>query len=110
MTLSKYQYIDADCDGTVGTFSKTRQDVEPGQCIRYMVEAENTGSSAAADVVISDAAPAYTAVTDCGGACGESLFPAGSTVTITSTNVSSDHGSVLPGGFARLEFTVKVDD
>ena len=110
MTLSKYQYIDANCDGTVGTYTKTRQDVEPGQCIRYMIEAENTGSSAAANVTISDAAPAYTAVTNCGGLCAEDFFPAGSTSTVTSTSVSSDHGSVLPGGFARMEFTVQVNN
>lgn len=110
MTLSKYQYVDPNCDGTVGTFTKNRQDVEPGQCIRYLVEAENTGTSEATNVTISDAAPAYTAITNCGGACSESLFPAGSTATITSTNVSSDHGLVLPGGFARLEFTVKVNE
>ncbi|WP_372834414.1 beta strand repeat-containing protein [Puniceibacterium confluentis] len=110
MTLSKYQYIDANCDGSVGTFTKNRQDVEPGQCIRYMVEAENTGTTTAANVTISDAAPAYTAVTNCGGSCAESLFPAGSTATVTSTSVSSDHGSILPGGFARLEFTVQVNN
>ncbi|MEQ5825794.1 DUF11 domain-containing protein [Sulfitobacter sp. NFXS29] len=110
VTLSKYQYIDAGCDGTVGTFTKTRLDVEPGQCIRYMVEAENTGASAADNVIISDAAPAYTAVTNCGGACPESLFPGTSTATVTSTNVSSTHGTILPGGFARVEFTVRVDN
>ncbi|ALG89948.1 MULTISPECIES: NEW3 domain-containing protein [Actibacterium] len=110
MALSKYQYVDPNCDGSVGTFTKTRQDVAPGQCIRYLVEAENTGAATATNVTISDAAPAYTSITNCGGACGEALFPAGSTATITSTNVSSDHGSVLPGGFARLEFTVKVSE
>ncbi|MBC55956.1 MAG: hypothetical protein CL814_03370 [Confluentimicrobium sp.] len=110
MALSKYQYVDPNCDGSVGTFTKTRQDVAPGQCIRYLVEAENTGASTATNVTISDAAPAYTSITNCGGACGEALFPAGSTATITSTSVSSDHGSVLPGGFARLEFTVKVSE
>jgi uncharacterized repeat protein (TIGR01451 family) len=110
MTLNKYQYIDANCDGTVGTFTKTRQDVEPGQCIRYLVEGENTGSSAADNVTIFDAAPAYTAITNCGGSCAETTFPAGSTAAATSTNISSDHGTVLPGGFARLEFTVQVSN
>ena len=110
MTLNKYQYIDANCDGTVGTFTKTRQDVDPGQCIRYLVEGENTGSSAADNVTIFDAAPAYTAITNCGGSCAETTFPAGSTAAATSTNISSDHGTVLPGGFARLEFTVQVSN
>lgn len=110
VTLTKFQYIDANCDGTVGTFSKARQPVEPGQCIRYRIEAENTGSFAADDVTISDAAPAYTAITNCGGSCGEALFPAGSTATVTTSAVSSDHGTVLPGGIASLEFTVQVDN
>jgi len=110
MTLTKYQYIDVNCDGSVGSFSKSRQDVEPGQCIRYMVEAENTGASEATDVTISDAAPAYTTIIDCGGDCTEGLFPAGSTSVVTPSNVSSEHGTVLPGGFARLEFTVRVND
>ncbi|KKL16703.1 hypothetical protein LCGC14_2492910, partial [marine sediment metagenome] len=52
MTLVKYQYVDPECDGFVGTFTKTRQDVEPGQCIRYQVIAENTGAAPATDVTI----------------------------------------------------------
>ncbi|MEH6673976.1 MAG: NEW3 domain-containing protein [Sulfitobacter sp.] len=110
ITLSKFQYIDAGCTGAVGTFTKTRQDVEPGQCIRYKVVAENTGSSPAADVIISDAAPAYTSIVDCGGTCSETLIPAGSTATVTPSNISSDHGTVLPGWSAELEFTVQVDE
>ncbi|WP_323803821.1 NEW3 domain-containing protein [Sulfitobacter litoralis] len=110
ITLSKFQYIDAGCTGAVGTFTKTRQDVEPGQCIRYKVVAENTGSSPAADVIISDAAPAYTSIVDCGGTCSETLIPAGSTSTVTTSNISSDHGTVLPGWSAELEFTVQVDE
>ncbi|WP_245848479.1 beta strand repeat-containing protein [Actibacterium ureilyticum] len=110
MTLTKYQYVDASCDGTVGTFTKNRQDVEPGQCIRYLIEAENTGTGEAANVTISDAAPAYTAITDCGGACPVSLFPATSTSVVTPDNIQSQHGTLLPGGVARLEFTVRVDN
>lgn len=110
MTLTKYQYIDANCDGTAGTFTKQRQDVNPGQCIRYKIEAENTGAATADNVIISDAAPAYTAITNCAGACPETLLPAGSTATITATSASSDHGSILPGSSASLEFTVKVSE
>lgn len=110
VTLTKFQYVDPLCDGTVGTFSKDRQDVEPGQCIRYMIEAENTGTSNAGNVRIRDVAPAYTTVENCGGACTYSVFPAepSSSVTMTGTTAESFHNTVLPGGFARLEFTVKV--
>ncbi|OOY10909.1 hypothetical protein BMG00_17285 [Thioclava marina] len=110
VTLTKYQYIDANCDGSVGTFTKTRLDVEPGQCIRYLVEAENTGSAPAQNVVINDAAPAYTSITNCGGACAEALVPGTSTATISATNLSSSHGTVLPGSKASVEFTVQVDN
>ncbi|WP_435256757.1 beta strand repeat-containing protein [Thioclava sp. FR2] len=110
VTLTKYQYIDANCDGSVGTFTKARLDVEPGQCIRYLVEAENTGSTPAQNVVINDAAPAYTSITNCGGACDETLVPGTSTATISATNLSSSHGTVLPGSKASVEFTVQVDN
>jgi uncharacterized repeat protein (TIGR01451 family) len=95
----------------VGTWSKQPQDVEPGQCVRYLIEAENTGTSNAANVQISDVAPAYTAIHNCGGSCAPSAYPAppNSTITATGTTISSDHNTVIPGDFARLEFTVKVD-
>jgi uncharacterized repeat protein (TIGR01451 family) len=111
VTLTKYQYVDPLCDGTVGTWSKQPQDVEPGQCVRYLIEAENTGTSNAANVQISDVAPAYTAIHNCGGSCAPSAYPAppNSTITATGTTISSDHNTVIPGDFARLEFTVKVD-
>lgn len=112
VTLTKFQYVDAACDGTVGTFSKDRQDVEPGQCIRYMIEAENTGSTNAGNVRIKDVAPSYTTIENCGGACAYTVFPAEptSSVTFTGTTAESFHSTVLPGGFARLEFTVKVSE
>ncbi|WP_239520985.1 beta strand repeat-containing protein [Pseudooceanicola aestuarii] len=110
VTLTKYQYVDPTCTGAAGVLTKTRQDVEQGQCIRYRVEAENTGTADASNVTISDAAPAYTTITDCGGACARTVFPGGSTSSASSTSVSSSHGTILPGGFARLEFTVKVNE
>ncbi|WP_245667511.1 hypothetical protein [Neptunicoccus sediminis] len=110
ITLTKKQYIDPDCLGAVGTFTTERQDVEPGQCIRYQIEAENTGTTNAGNVKIQDVAPAYTSIESCGGACAYSVYPAepSSTVTITGTTAESFHNTVLPGDYARLEFTVKV--
>ena len=109
VTLEKYQYIDAHCDGTVGTFTKTRQDVEPGQCIRYRIVAENTGAFAATNVEIFDSAPAYTAITECAGDCDAAMSPSG-TPTLTSTSISGTYAEVLPGGSVDLEFTVEVDN
>jgi len=112
VTLTKMQYIDPNCDGTVGTFTKNRLDVEPGQCIRYQIEAENTGTSNAGNVRIRDVAPAYSTIHTCAGACNYSVYPAepASSVTITGTTADSFHNTVLPGDFARLEFTVKVSE
>ena len=110
VTLTKYQYVDANCDGTPGTFSKNRFNVEPGQCVRYRVDAENTGTSNANDVTIRDVAPAYTQIVNCGGSCAATADPAGSTITSSVSAIESYHATVLPGGMARLEFTVKVEE
>ncbi|MGY3438078.1 MULTISPECIES: COG1470 family protein [unclassified Marinovum] len=112
VTLTKMQYIDPLCDGTVGVYTKNRLDVEPGQCIRYQIEAENTGTSNAGNVRIRDVAPAYTTIHTCGGACTYTVFPAepSSSVTMTGTTADSFHNTVIPGGFARLAFTVQVSE
>lgn len=110
VTLTKRQYIDPLCTGAVGTFTTNRLDVEPGQCIRYQIEAANTGTTNAGNVRIRDTAPAYSLIETCGGACSYSVYPAepSSSVTMTGTTAESFHNTVLPGDFARLEFTVKV--
>ena len=112
VTLVKTQAIDPLCTGAVGTFSKDRQDVEPGQCIRYRVVASNTGTSPVADVEIKDIVPAYTAFENCGGSCNAAVTPIATSAVVTATapNISSTHGTVDPGSNATLEFTVKVDE
>ncbi len=112
VTLTKMQYIDPLCTGAVGTFTSNRLDVEPGQCIRYRIKAENTGTTNAGNVRIRDVAPAYTLIHTCGGACAYSVYPAepASTVTMTGTTADSSHNTVLPGNYAQLEFTVKVSE
>lgn len=108
VTLTKYQYVDTGCNGAAGTFTKQRQDVDPGQCIRYRIVADNTGTSDADTVTIRDVAPAYTAIETCGGACNPAIVPAGNTISITGNAIEGNHGTLLPGGTAELEFTVKV--
>ena len=112
VTLQKYQYIDATCDDngdTGGTFTKTRLNVEPGQCIRYRIVAENTGAFAATEVNIFDSAPAYTAITQCAGDCDAAMSPSG-TPTLSSTSISGTYAEVLPGGSVALELTVAIDN
>ncbi|MHC0054846.1 NEW3 domain-containing protein [Actibacterium sp. D379-3] len=112
VTLVKTQAIDPLCSGATGTFSKDRQDVEPGQCIRYRVVASNTGTAPVDAVVIKDVVPAYTALETCGTACDATAEPAGtSTVTTAAApRIESTHGVLDPGSTATLEFTVKVDE
>lgn len=111
MTLVKSQAIDPACDGTVGAFSQTQQAVEPGQCIRYRIVAENTGSEAVSGVTINDIVPAYTAFETCGGACDATVTPVTATAnTASAPQLSSTHGTLLPGESGSLEFTVRVDN
>ena len=110
VVLVKTQAIDPACDGTVGTFSKNPQAVEPGQCIRYRIEASNTGTQAVSDVAIKDIVPAYTAYETCGGSCSAAVSPVASTVDVSAVPlISSAHGGLVPGSTASLEFTVRVD-
>jgi uncharacterized repeat protein (TIGR01451 family) len=108
VTLTKLQYIDPNCTGSVGTFTKNRVDAEPGDCIRYRIVAENTGTTNAGNVRIRDVAPAYTTIHTCGGACNYTVHPATSPVTMTATTADSSHNTVLPGDNAWLEFSVKI--
>ena len=116
VTLIKTQAIDASCNGAgLTAFTKDRQDVDPGQCIRYRIQASNTGTTAVADVIIKDIVPAYTNFDTCGGLCPatatEGPVTGASTVsTASAPNISSDHGTIPPGGTGTLEFTVKVDE
>lgn len=110
MTLVKTQAIDPNCDGNTGAFTRDRQDVEPGQCIRYRVVATNTGTVPVQNVTIKDAVPAYTALENCKGACAATAQPAGSAIdTASNPQVQSTHGTVNPGSFGTMEFTVMVD-
>jgi uncharacterized repeat protein (TIGR01451 family) len=62
--LDKTAAIDYNCDGTPETTFATTQltQVEPGQCVVWNLTATNEGSATVKNVVISDAAPAFTDV------------------------------------------------
>ncbi len=92
---------------TPGTVNAT-----PGQCITYSITALNSGTANADDVVITDATPTWTKMTNCGGNCAASVTPgtlAGfandSTGTLTGTI-----GQLIPGAQGVMTFTVKIDD
>ena len=117
MTLVKQQVLDAGCDGGEALSAFTSQDVQakPGQCIRYRIVANNTGTEDAGTVTIKDTVPGFTTLTECAaGACAVAVTPAGSTVTQPAEGAGgalvSTHGTLIPGAPASLEFTVKIDE
>jgi len=115
LTLVKMQAVDPACDGTLaGAFDTAEVQAEPGQCIRYQITANNTGTADAAAVTIQDTVPGFTTLTECAGSCEVAVTPASSTVTHPAEGaggpLESSHGTLLPGAPATLEFTVKIDE
>jgi len=116
LTLVKMQAVDPSCDGSIaGSFVTADVQAKPGQCIRYQITANNTGTADADVVTIKDTVPGFTTLTECGGACSVAVSPAGSSVTIQPVEgaggpLESAHGTLIPGAPATLEFTVKIDE
>lgn len=119
LSVTKEQAVDTGCsdDGTGLTFSTTQQSVDPGQCIRYRIVAENTGTGDAALVTITDQTPSFTTFTNCTNNCAAAGTDGdGGSVTPTvpadgaSGAVSASYGTLQPGEQAELQFTVRVDN
>ena len=90
--LDKTAAIDTDCngvpDGAGSTFSATQTtQVEPGQCVVWNLTATNEGTATVKNVVISDAAPAFTDVLT--GVPGYLKFCHGNACTPASTTAST---------------------
>lgn len=92
--LDKTAAIDTNCDGVPdgagagSTFLATQTaQVEPGQCVVWNLTATNEGTATVKNVVISDAAPAFTDVL--AGVPGYLKFCHGNTCTPTSTTAST---------------------
>jgi len=122
LTLVKTQAIDPNCDGTPGTFTISSVNANPGECIAYQITAENTGTTDADDVTITDATPTWTTYTTCapfGGSCvasaaggaisGSISNPGGLTEGFTGT-VEGIFDTLVPGDDATLSFTVRIDE
>ena len=111
LTLVKMQAVDPGCNGTiVGSFVTADVQAEPGQCIRYQITANNTGTADADLVTIKDIVPGFTTLTDCGGACAIATTPTGSNASVVGDTLESTHGTLIPGAPATLEFTVQIDE
>ena len=122
LTLIKEQALDLTCDGTSdSTFTRARQLADPGQCIIYRLQADNTGTSAATDVILRDAVPSFTTLETCTGSCEPALTVDGAAGTVgqspgdetTGTLATAAPGSgftLNPGSRAILTFTVQIDE
>ena len=116
LTLVKMQAVDPACNGSIiGSFVTGDVAAEPGQCIRYQITANNTGTADADVVTIKDTVPGFTTLTECGGLCDVAVTPAGASVTTQPAEgaggaLESAHGTLIPGAPATLEFTVKIDE
>jgi len=122
VTLIKEQALDLTCDGTLdSTFTRGRQLADPGQCIVYRLEADNTGTNNASDVVLRDTTPAFTTFETCDGDCAPSLLidgtpgtvgvvPANNTGGLLATATPGSGFTLAPGSRAELTFTVQLDE
>lgn len=122
LTLVKEQALDLSCDGTLDSvFTRGRQLADPGQCIVYRLEADNTGTSVASDVILRDTTPSFTTLETCAGSCQPSLSidGAGGVVGASPSDETSGliasatpgNGFILnPGSRAELTFTVQIDE
>ncbi len=94
------------------TFTPGTVNATPGQCITYRITALNSGTADAGNVVVTDATPTWTTMTNCGGNCAATVstgslagFANNGTGTLTGT-----YGTLVPGGQGVLTFTVKIDE
>ncbi len=121
VTLVKEQSLDIDCDGTVGTFTRSRQEADPGQCIVYRLQADNTGTNDAIDLILRDTVPAFTTFETCGGSCVPNFVVDGAAGAVASVPNDGDGGAIAtalpgagltlsPGSRAELTFTVQIDE
>ena len=122
LTLVKDQALDLTCNGTLDSaFTRGRQQADPGQCIVYRLQADNTGTSAASDVILRDFTPAFTTLETCAGACDPSLTLDGGAATVGSAPADEANGQIAtaipgsgltlnPGSRAELTFTVQIDE
>ena len=122
VSLIKEQGLDAGCDGAVDNgFTRSRQQADPGQCIVYLLQADNTGTSDVTDMILRDAIPAFTTFETCGSSCAPTLTVDGTASVVSPAPGDGDTGTIataapgsgftlFPGSRAELTFTVRIDE
>ncbi|HEV6965662.1 hypothetical protein [Roseateles sp.] len=118
--VQKYQ---STSTGTCGAWSEpslsSNLSVKPGDCLMFKTVVTNVGTTAAKNVQVSDAVPAYTtwAATQPAGATA-CVSSTGNTVTLSSVSSGAAAGttftcgtetSLPPGGTLTLRFAVQIN-
>ncbi len=108
LDLTKFQALDAACDGTADTgFGTAPIQAKPGACIIYKIDATNRSAAPVTNVKISDAVPAYTTLTT----PAPSLTPASKgTPIVSGTSVATPGFGLDPTEVATLQFSVKINN
>lgn len=107
LTLAKAQALDAACAGANGgtVYVASSLSARPGQCVLYQITVTNVGSASATSVVVSDATPSYTTLSNAAATTvGTVTGPAvGATGTISATV-----GTLAPGQSAAVTYGVQI--
>lgn len=114
LQLVKSTYIDTTCANPASpTYSTSTQAAQSGYCIKYQIQATNTGASALSGLILYDNAPPYTTLqtgtpaasvgTSCTG------LTAG-TITVTGAAAQATYTGTMPAGcVATFVYEVKLN-
>jgi parallel beta-helix repeat protein len=115
LQLVKSTYIDAPCANPANpTYVTTTQSAQSTYCVKYQIQATNTGSSAISGLTINDSAPPYTTlITTTPAASVGTTGCTGLTVgTVTAANpgVSATFTGSMPAGcVATFVYEVRLN-
>jgi len=114
LQLVKSSYIDSACANPGSpAYVTTTQSAQSGYCIKYQIQATNTGASALSGLNINDTAPPYTTLqsgtpaSSVGASC-TGLTPGAITVTGAATQATFT-GSMPAGCVATFVYEVKLN-
>jgi trimeric autotransporter adhesin len=111
--LLKSQWIDTLCTHVSPAFTTGTGSASTGQCIMYQIVATNTGTTDAANVTFTDAAPAYTTYLNTyTPTVSNTCSMTNPTVSALSGNLPFSYafvGSMTPSCTATVTFEVKLN-
>lgn len=115
LQLVKSAYIDAACTNpATPAYSTSVLSVQSGYCIKYQIQATNSGASALSGLTINDAVPAFTALQSAtpaaavGTNCGSLTVPA--SIGVSAGDLQAVFTGTMPAGcVATLVYEVKLN-